>query len=348
MQYRSIGDLSLSVATGAWKVPADVDLIVGIPRSGLLAGSMLALHLNIPIVELDCYLNGGAGRIGRTSNHTVSAKSNDVRKVLVVDDTVATGKTMAQIRREIDAVGLGDNVLVCAIYGTQKSHDGFDLIFETVSTPRMFEWNMMRHKRIADACFDIDGVLCHDPDPADNDDGLRYERFVSTARPLYIPKLKVAHVVTSRLERYRPETEAWLKTTGIEYGKLWMIDLPSAEERRRLKAHAPFKARVYQESGANLFIESEDKQAEDIARLSGRPVLSIGGQRMVWPDDPAANRRHVRRAGWSTPKRSTKSRVKRVALQLCRHLHLPIDGLSHPAARPTSTPAGIGGQSLNK
>ena len=85
MQYRSIGDLSLSVATGAWKVPADVDLIVGIPRSGLLAGSMLALHLNIPIVELDCYLNGGAGRIGRTSKHTVSAKSNDVRKVLVVD-----------------------------------------------------------------------------------------------------------------------------------------------------------------------------------------------------------------------------------------------------------------------
>lgn len=316
MQYRSIADLSQSIANGAWKVPGDVDLIVGIPRSGLLAGSMLALHLNKPIVDFDAYLNRSKPRIGRTSKHTLASRDKAVRKVLIVDDTIDTGSSMARMREEVAAANLDDEVLFCAIYGTEKRHDGVDIVFERVTTPRMFEWNMMRHKRIGDACFDIDGVLCHDPEPTDNDDGARYEIFVAGARPLYIPKLPVAHVVTSRLERYRPQTEAWLKQKGIEYGRLWMIDLPTAEERRRLKAHAPFKARVYRECGASLFIESEDRQAEEIARLSERPVLSIEGQRIVWPDNPVANRRHIRRAGWVPRKRSFKSRVKQAALQL--------------------------------
>jgi len=316
MQYRSIADLSQSIAKSAWMVPSDIDLIVGIPRSGLLAGSILALHLNKPILDFDAYLKGTDPRIGRTSKHTLASTGDSVRKVLFVDDTIATGSSMAKVREEVAAARVDDEILYCAVYGTEAQHNGVDIVFERIPTPRMFEWNMMRHKRITDSCFDIDGVLCHDPHPADNDDGLRYDSFVASAKPFYIPKLPVAHVVTSRLERYRPQTEAWLKRMGIEYGKLWMIDLPSAEERRKLKAHAPFKAKVYRESGASLFIESEDKQAEDIARLSERPVLSIEGQRIVWPDNPAANRRHIRRAGWLPPKRTLKSRIKRAALRL--------------------------------
>jgi len=339
MQYRSIADLSRSIAVGAWNVPGDVDLIVGIPRSGLLAGSILALHLNKPIVDFDAYLNGTDPRIGRTSKHTLDSKNDGSRKVLFVDDTIDTGSSMARVREEVAAAQLGDNVLFCAIYGTQTRHEGVDIVFERVNTPRMFEWNMMRHKRISDACFDIDGVLCHDPDPTDNDDGARYKSFVSGARALYIPKLPVAHVVTSRLERYRPQTEAWLKQNGIEYGRLWMIDLPTAEERRKLKAHAPFKARVYRECGASLFIESEDRQAEEISRLSERPVLSIEGQRIVWPESSAANRRHIRRAGWAPPKRSFKSRVKQAALQLLRYFRGP-GGSPKPMRQP-------GGQSVS-
>lgn len=323
MQFRSIGDLSRAVSLGAWKVPADVDLIVGIPRSGLLAGSILALHLNLPIVDLGGYLAGNAPRIGRTSEHTVRQSRKGRRKVLVIDDTIDTGASIARVREEIGSASLDDEILFGAIYGAKDHHEGVDIIFEAVETPRLFEWNLMRHKRITDACFDIDGVLCHDPPHSDNDDGPRYKAFVSNARPLLIPKLPVAHLVTSRLERYRPQTEAWLEEAGVSYGKLWMLDLPSAEERRRLKAHGSFKAKIYRECGASLFIESEDIQAEEIARLSEKPVLSIEGQRIVWPDDPAANRRHRKAAGWHSPrKRSRPAAIIAALLGERRYLQL--------------------------
>ena len=35
------------------KIPKDVDLIVGIPRSGLLVANLLALYLNIKLTDID-------------------------------------------------------------------------------------------------------------------------------------------------------------------------------------------------------------------------------------------------------------------------------------------------------
>ena len=53
-----------------------------------------------------------------------------------------------------------------------------------------------------------------------------------------------------------------------------MLDLPSAEERRRLKAHAPFKASVYADmQDAKLFVESEPEQAKEIYKQTEKPVI---------------------------------------------------------------------------
>ena len=142
----------------------------------------------------------------------------------------------------------------------------------------------MHHVVMEESCVDIDRVLCLDPTGQQNDDGEAYRRFLSEALPLHATSRRIGYLVTSRLEKYRHLTEAWLKAQGIEYGRLVMLDLPSAAERRRLGAHGSFKAEFYRKSDATLFIESEHEQAEMIARLSGKPVLCIETNRIHLPD----------------------------------------------------------------
>jgi uncharacterized HAD superfamily protein len=140
--------------------------------------------------------------------------------------------------------------------------------------------------------------LCLDPTQEENDDGTRYGRFLAEARPLYRPTVRIHHLVTSRLERYRPQTEAWLEQQRIEFDRLSMIDLPDAASRRRLRAHAPFKARLYREDDhASIFLESEKEQAIAIAAASGKPVICIGDHSFIpagaigFASKPAASRR---------------------------------------------------------
>ena len=96
-----------------------------------------------------------------------------------------------------------------------------------------------------------------------------------------VPRNEVGHFVTSRLEKYRPQTEAWLKQHGFKYGQLHMLDMKTAEERRAAGAHADFKAKIYMDTWAGLFIESSSRQALEIAQKTGKPVFCTDEQRMI-------------------------------------------------------------------
>jgi len=284
MEYRSFADLADTIARSSYRLPPDIDLIVGIPRSGMLAANMLALHLNLPFLDLDSFVAGQHPHVGRTVRDTMRVDgSRPPGRVLVVDDSILSGESMRQVRDRLTAAMPEAEIFYCAVYAAHEEHPEIDLWLEIVDHPRIFQWNLMRHRRLGDACFDIDGVLCHDPTGEENDDGERYDAFLRSARPLHLPGVRVKHLVTSRLEKYRPQTEAWLHAHGVDYERLWMLDLPSAEERRRLKMHAAHKARVYRKTDTCLFVESESRQAAEIANLSGRPVLSLETHKMIWP-----------------------------------------------------------------
>ena len=283
MEYRSYADLADAVVRNGHRVPADIDLVVGIPRSGIFPASILAMQLNLPFQELEAYLNDCPLMVGRTAKATIGTEGN-FSKVLVVDDSVASGQSARDVRARLNAERPDVEFVFLAVYGSTTHSAEVEIILEVVELPRIFQWNLMRHARLADACFDIDGVLCHDPDQIDNDDGENYVRFLKEARPLLRSKTRIKHLVTSRLEKYRPQTEQWLEKHGVEYEKLWMLDLETAEERRRQGAHGSFKAKVYSETGAGLFVESESRQAQQIANISKKPVLSIEDQAILWPE----------------------------------------------------------------
>ena len=90
-------------------------------------------------------------------------------------------------------------------------------------------------------------------------------------------------MVTSRLEKYRPETEAWLRKNHVKYNKLVMLDLPDMAARQRANCHASFKAKEYGSStDYMLFVESSMPQAVEINRLTKKPVLCTETFRMIY------------------------------------------------------------------
>jgi uncharacterized HAD superfamily protein len=286
MNYKSIGELSSCIRSNLHKIPQDVDLIVGIPRSGLLAGSVLALHLNIPIVDLEGFVENRKIKYGRTRsirNPKIKAPK-DADHILVVDDSAWSGKSMAAAVKLIESANFGSQYTTCVAYVAHRGNREIDIYFEKVTMPRAFEWNIFHKRTLEECCVDIDGVLCVDPTNNENDDGEKYKRFLLNAVPLILPTTKIGALVTSRLEKYRRETQQWLEMNRIEYHDLVMLDLPDAATRRKLRIHGKFKAEVYRKyPGAHLFIESEARQAIEIAKLSGRSVLCFEDQRVYTP-----------------------------------------------------------------
>jgi uncharacterized HAD superfamily protein/adenine/guanine phosphoribosyltransferase-like PRPP-binding protein len=285
MHYRSISDMNDAIVRNLHRLPRDIDLVVGVPRSGILAATLLSLTANIPMTDLDSFLAGKIYTSGATKRRAaLDRQASDMRKILVIDDSVSGGAAMLAARSRVEAAGIKADFTFAAVFGLLPQHEETDIVLEVVPHPRMFQWNFMHHKFLGQCCVDIDGVLCLDPTEAENDDGPAYETFLSEALPLFGPTRKIGWLVTSRLEKYRALTEAWLAKHGIEYDRLIMLDLPSKAERQRLGVHGSFKADFYRKSDAILFIESEHQQAVKIAKLSGKPVLCVETHLVSYPD----------------------------------------------------------------
>jgi uncharacterized HAD superfamily protein/hypoxanthine phosphoribosyltransferase len=311
MNYRSFADLEASIAANLWKIPADTELIVGIPRSGLLPATMLALHLNRPLADLDGWLEGRVLSSGyRLQEEPIAV--DEFSKIVVVDDSVRTGREMRRTRKRIEEAGLSAMVTYVAIYVNEERCREVDIYFEVCPAPRVFAWNLMHRPMLAEACVDIDGVLCVDPTEDQNDDGPNYLNFLETAQPLLLPTWEIGSLVTCRLEKYRPQTEKWLLAHGVKYRELIMWKLESKAERVASGGHAAFKASVYRaRPNARFFIESSARQGQEIANLTCRPVICVETQKVCLPGLRQWTKGAVVYAPWWIPKalRSAKERL---------------------------------------
>ena len=284
MHFRTFEDLNSAIIKNLYKVPQKIDLIAGVPRSGLLAANLLALHLQLPLTDIDGLKNGrilSAGERLKPLNLPVNKPSN----ILVVDDSLHTGKSMMEIRDSLAGINPDRNIIYAAVFIKPGRENLVDFYFEPCPVPRLFEWNIMNHRYIRTACVDIDGVLCLDPTPEENDDGINYLRFLKKAKPYLRSRNKIGTLVTNRLEKYRDETESWLEKNNIHYGELVMRNLPDQKARREANNYGEFKASEFtKRPDAKLFIESSYHQSKVISRISGRPVYCVDKREMILPD----------------------------------------------------------------
>lgn len=285
MNYRSYADLAADIADGLHKVQhTPFDLVVGLPRSGMVPAYMLASLLNVDCMDLQSFVDNGPVLHGIRRHPRYSlTRAWDARRVLLIDDSVYTGESMRQALQRIPPACPAEFTRL-AVYATSRQPPDVDIHLQRLPLPRVFQWNIFHHSVLDAAAVDIDGVLCRDPTPDENDDGPAYDRFLRSAEPLILPSYPIHSLVTNRLERYRQQTEAWLARHSVRYRQLIMLDLPSKAERQRLRIHARHKAEFYRGTNLSLFIESSASQARDIGQMTGRPVFCTANNELYGPD----------------------------------------------------------------
>ncbi|MBQ9390241.1 MAG: hypothetical protein IJU07_08715 [Synergistaceae bacterium] len=276
MNFRTLSDLNRTIFSHLHELPKDIDIIAGIPRSGLLAANIIALYMNLPLTDTDSLAEGQIYSAGISREKPKWVKNiHEARKILVVDDSVASGRSLAETREKLKSSEFFSKIIFLAIYVAPESREFPDMYFEVVEFPRIFEWNYFHTKsKLNIACFDIDGVLCPDPSEEQNDDGEKYIDFIRNTPARCVPSFEIGFLITSRLEKYRSDTEYWLEKNNIRYGKLIMMGFATKEERIKSGSYAQFKAEHYKRiREADIFVESNSKLAEEIARLSGKLVF---------------------------------------------------------------------------
>ena len=120
MNYKSFADLSQDIKFNLHKIPRDVSLIVGIPRSGLLAANLMAVYLNLPLTDIDSFANRKILSTGFRGKHYEKDAFNG--KILIVDDSSLARRTTRHIY--VGNWFYGAFIVVTAmLHIVNKSHD---------------------------------------------------------------------------------------------------------------------------------------------------------------------------------------------------------------------------------
>ncbi|WP_416150489.1 hypothetical protein ACM26V_05825 [Salipaludibacillus sp. HK11] len=281
MNYRKYSDLRELINIYISIIQSkDFDLIVGASRNGMIPAYMVALYLNKNCCDLDSFMNNRALKTGITRKAKGDLKyPKEATNILFLEDYIDSSNFLSNSIKEFSNLE-ESNVTTLAIYASEKAINEVDIIFECVSGKISFEWNIFNQQYTESSCFDIDGVLCIDPTLEQDDDGEKYKKFLLNAPSLFKPSGKVNYLVTSRLKKYRSETELWLKKNKIQYGDLIMLDLGSKEERQKLGINANHKAEAYVKSEQHLFFESSRTEAKKIYELTKKPVYCVDTNEM--------------------------------------------------------------------
>lgn len=263
--YRNFNYINALIMHGLTKIPDNIDLVVGIPRSGLIVSSLIAEYIGKPSTDLFSYLND-------VDNYKLNigsiAPASDVKNaniILLVDDAVGVGITIEKAKNLILAKKPSVKVITCTEFVEPFSKNKVDIYF-SILKDQFLPWSVLK-RGISEACCDIDGVLTEDVPNEVNDDGEKYINFLRNQKPKYRPDRKIHTLVTGRLEKYRTITEDWLKTHNVQYGQLIMCQCANNLERAK-QDMGQYKSDVFRKTGLQLFIESDYREASVIKKLN--------------------------------------------------------------------------------
>jgi uncharacterized HAD superfamily protein len=252
----------------------DFDVIVHLPRSGTIPASLLATYLKRPFASVDEYCAGIV--------NTRKAVYETLHKILIVDDSIATGGQLKNAMERIMAVRPETHILSLCVYGVPRP-DRVQEATMVLSTHRdkdyVYPWFLWKTANVKHYAFDMDGVLCRECSKEEDDEGANYKKFIAEADLKFHTDFELGAIITGRLEKYRPQTEAWLQRHGFKYRRLIMGPWKNNAQRREYDA-ARWKAKEYKKSKYTLFVESSDRESKIISLQTGRTVFCIESQKV--------------------------------------------------------------------
>lgn len=258
MNFVTIDQLNRSVYQNISKIPSDIDLIVGIPRSGMLVANLIALYMNLPFTDMESFLDGRMYKTGKTRKYAGWIENvSQAKKVLIVDDSISKGDAMKEAKEKLQGVYADKEYIFCAAYALPTNTTQVDVYFEICNHPRMFEWNYLHHWGLNYACVDFEGVLCEGK------------------QPKILPTQKIKYIVSTKPESERYAIEKWIAEHGVTYEKLV---LTSEEE----------KASFYKKSDALIYIATGYDEAIKLCEGASKQVFCQETRQLLNPDSMAA------------------------------------------------------------
>ncbi len=245
------------------RLPKPIHAVYGVPRSGMLPAAIVASILHIPLGVV-----GEDGLVDFPFGGRCRQPEAGPLNFLIIDDSLSSGTAMNTAKQRVKR----SNCVYAAVYVQPGSENFVDVYGKLLPGDRVFAWNILNSASLSKCCVDFDGVLCLDPVVTEEE---AYKQWIITATPLSRPQFPIGAIVSGRSVEYLALTSGWLKRQGIRTGQLKL-----APEKRGKIDPIVHKATFYKDSQYELFIESHASQAEEIARLSGKPVLAVDNMRI--------------------------------------------------------------------
>ena len=263
MEYVSFQDMVTLCDALLPKLGRNFDVIVGIPGSGLLVANILSLKLGKPLTTPENVKTHWLSK-------SIELQISRTPTILLVDDSYQSGASMMEAFNSLVLSGVPrGNIKTAALITSRKGVKELDHYCLEINEKRLFEWNLV-HKKM-NVVTDLDGVLCEDPPEDARIDDAEYERWITSAKPLVIPTFKINTILTSRIEKYRNQTESWLKDQGVKYGRLVMSIEDTREAQK--KAGLVHKVKEINELHPEIYWESGSREARELLPLIQCPIL---------------------------------------------------------------------------
>lgn len=290
--YISYNQMVDDIRKNLWRIPR-VDLVLSVPRSGLLPAAIITKFLNVntitvykfcDIVENSEHIQEDIKKELVKSDLTLVFQKEEYKNILLVDDTIASGRQLSKwVKRLSDERYKGFNIIILTVYKEQKVStnislvDLYPVLKDSLLKSPLYEWTIWNRRDITPYfAFDLDGVIC--VNPPDDHNTEEYENYLKNPKPLYTPIVEKGFsttVITYRLEKYREETSKFLASRGLPC-TLYMVGCKDREERNSTMNPAAYKATVLKSlPHIILYIESNDWEARAIHQLWGRPVFCV-------------------------------------------------------------------------
>jgi len=260
-RYVSVSEYAGIVHDMIKELPTGFDVVCAIPRSGLIAGTIIAAELNKPLTTPDKLIEGNVwGRSGKPLGITGNSG------ILLIDDSMGAGTTLTKFRNQIQEKYPDMKIISAVVFGWSESREMVDICYcpHSSNMRLMFEYNLTRLKYGELSC-DLDGVLCEDYTVAMPESG--YLKHIINARPYRIPTFRIKSIITNRDEKHRKITEDWLSQNRVEYDSLIM----NGDHEDTLQ----FKIRVLSENRPSYYWESDPVLSLGIFKATGIPTLCI-------------------------------------------------------------------------
>lgn len=241
-RFMSTPEFIFITTTWIKTLPRKFDIVIGIPRKGMILAYIAGIELGIPVATIDTFKNRSF------QIPTKLKQKKQYQNILLIDDCVGVGVQMKKAKEELLKINPKLKISTAAPFVTSDQAKNITYYYTINKGGALAtELDLTRAPMtVTPLCVDLDGVLCEDSSRTEREEDKA--QFWITAKPNKIPSYMIDAIVTGRPEKYRDLTERWLKRNRVKYKNLIMAQNGDDGIKTKVRAIRKIKPGIFWES----------------------------------------------------------------------------------------------------